>query len=77
MLRAVWSGDYLRSQGLLDNDVWHHLRACGPQHSDCRLIAFLKLVARGAGYSKLARIRALSKDTPGKAWGPRLPGGSA
>ena len=77
MLRAVCPGDYLRSQGLLNNDVWHYLRAWEPKHSDCRLIAFLKLVARGAGYSKMARIQVLSKDTPGEAWRPRLLGGSA
>ena len=46
--------DTLRSHKLLSGEAWDQLRQAEPCPSDCRLIAFLKLVATGFGYRNVS-----------------------
>ena len=50
-------GAFLQSQGLLHLEVWDQLRA-----SDCRLLAFLKLVAAGLSYQSMPSKRSLGPE---------------
>ena len=38
----------------MGQDIWDSLRRAEPQTSDCRLLAFLKLVAAGLGYQNVS-----------------------
>ena len=55
-------GAFLQSQGLLHLEVWDQLRATQIQSSDCRLLAFLKLVAAGLSYQSMPSKRSLGPE---------------